>query len=472
MSDFFEDLAAELRDAVPRASQHQTRRQLVTRRPRRPTPALLAAVATVAIVGAVIGIIVTHGHRRTPTPAAQQSPTAPPAGWGRLSGQAVALSRKRDAGCRLRKRTGPSPVRYGAPPAALSARLAVLRRPTLAGHRISPTELRHIGGGPVSRSARGVYIRYARQGVRDGVTYYLIPAANVTEVYPVPERCYGEQLQAFKTLANRRPASQRAALIAYETRWLKSPAASLNPIPGVCLFYATSPHSGGGTECDTAYSLRRLPGTPTGGFGSGGGASEPTVTPLIVPNNVATISATYQRPSRSGAASSYRYSTTHPADNVAILTSTGDWGSPTKLTYRSADGSILWSFNSPPSTRSVRHNPANSRSCQQNPASCPTSRGSRPAAKSAVTTGSVQQAVLGQSSRPRPTAASCREPTANERAKAPLGGAHSVLFSCNITLYGQPALYYVQVLANGSFIAERQKPGQAIYGCCVAHQSR
>jgi len=39
------------------------------------------------------------------------------------------------------------------------------------------------------------------------------------------------------------------------------------------------------------------------------------------------------------------------------------------------------------------------------------------------------------------------------------------VFSCLITLGGQRALYYVQVLGNGCFVAERRRPGQAIYGC-------
>lgn len=90
-----------------------------------------------------------------------------------------------------------------------------------------------------------------------------------------------------------------------------------------------------------------------------------------------------------------------------------------------------------------------------------------------ITAGSVERAILRQKNPPRPTAASCRAPTPSERATATIGGADSVFFSCKITLDGQSARFYVQVLSNGSFIAERERRGQEqIFGCCVARPSR
>ncbi len=44
-----------------------------------------------------------------------------------------------------------------------------------------------------------------------------------------------------------------------------------------------------------------------------------------------------------------------------------------------------------------------------------------------------------------------------------------MFFSCDVTLNGQPGRFYVQVLSNGSFIAENERHGQQqIFGCCVA----
>jgi hypothetical protein len=84
-----------------------------------------------------------------------------------------------------------------------------------------------------------------------------------------------------------------------------------------------------------------------------------------------------------------------------------------------------------------------------------------------IRTASVEYAILQHSPLPRPTAASCRAPTAAEQTKSPVGGTGSTLFSCSITVEPAPAQFYVEVLPNGCFVAERQRPGRAIYGCGV-----
>ncbi len=80
---------------------------------------------------------------------------------------------------------------------------------------------------------------------------------------------------------------------------------------------------------------------------------------------------------------------------------------------------------------------------------------------------SVEYAILQNSPPPRPTAASCRAPTAAEQSKSPVGGTGSTLFSCSITVVPARVQFYVEVLPNGCFVAERQRPGRAIYGCGV-----
>jgi hypothetical protein len=80
---------------------------------------------------------------------------------------------------------------------------------------------------------------------------------------------------------------------------------------------------------------------------------------------------------------------------------------------------------------------------------------------------SVESAILRHTSLPRPTAVSCRAPTAAEQTKSPVGGTGSTLFSCSVTMEPAPAQFYVEVLPNGCFVAERQRPGRAIYGCGV-----
>jgi hypothetical protein len=122
----------------------------------------------------------------------------------------------------------------------------------------------------------------------------------------------------------------------------------------------------------------------------------------------------------------------------------------------------------------LRHPPGAPPS-QQTTQSSPTTTTSQPTSttQAGATAGSVERAILRQKIAPRPTAASCRAPTNNERANATIGGADSVFFSCRITLDGQSARFYVQVLSHGSFIAERERRTQEqIFGCCVARTPR
>jgi hypothetical protein len=122
----------------------------------------------------------------------------------------------------------------------------------------------------------------------------------------------------------------------------------------------------------------------------------------------------------------------------------------------------------------LRHRPGAPHS-QQTTHSSPTTTTSQPTSttQAGATAGSVERAILRQKNAPRPTAASCRAPTESERTNATIGGADSAFFSCRITLDGQSARFYVQVLSNGSFIAERERrTQQQIFGCCVARTSR
>jgi hypothetical protein len=67
--------------------------------------------------------------------------------------------------------------------------------------------------------------------------------------------------------------------------------------------------------------------------------------------------------------------------------------------------------------------------------------------------------------KPSPTAVSCRLETAAQRGQSPFGPTGPPVFSCSITAGGAPSVYDVQLLPSGCFVAERRKPGKAIYGC-------
>jgi hypothetical protein len=88
---------------------------------------------------------------------------------------------------------------------------------------------------------------------------------------------------------------------------------------------------------------------------------------------------------------------------------------------------------------------------------------SKPPATS-VAARKLEHGLLGAGP-PRPTSATCLPATAADRRASPFGAGRSPVFSCDITVVGTKARYYVQVLKNGCFVAERRRVGRAIYGC-------
>lgn len=63
-------------------------------------------------------------------------------------------------------------------------------------------------------------------------------------------------------------------------------------------------------------------------------------------------------------------------------------------------------------------------------------------------------------------AATCRQASAHERSRTPFGTDPGVVFECTLKLTGEPlAAYDVQALPDGCFVAERHRPGRAVYGC-------
>ncbi len=68
---------------------------------------------------------------------------------------------------------------------------------------------------------------------------------------------------------------------------------------------------------------------------------------------------------------------------------------------------------------------------------------------------------------PRPTGVSCRTAT-SAQSTAFFGPKAGPVFSCELTITRERASYVVQVLHDGCFVAERRRPGRAVYGCGVA----
>src|ERR1019366_6828778 len=79
----------------------------------------------------------------------------------------------------------------------------------------------------------------------------------------------------------------------------------------------------------------------------------------------------------------------------------------------------------------------------------------------------LERALLANPGPRRPTSASCRRATAAEQHQAPFGATKDPEFSCLIAVNGERTRYDVQVLANGCYVGERVRPGQAVYGCAA-----
>jgi hypothetical protein len=295
------------------------------------------AVSALVVVGVVAAILLTaHGTPSADTPAVAAAPNTPPTGWGKLYQQAAAQTQAHDHVCRPVRLTGPSPVRNDAPGPILSSALGVLRHPAPPSQQVSPSQLRKAIGGGTDRFARGVYLRYARHGQVNDVRYFLIPATNVNEVRAIPSRCYDQQLTAFRADTAHLSIARRTALVTYEARWLHAQHNIAQHPAGVCLTYAGGGVSGFG-GCLPATSINELPGP----LGSGGN-NRSTITALIVPDRVATVSAHYTPQTYPGRVPRALTVTQHARDNIVIFNFQGAWDPPT-LTMRSAAGAILWS---------------------------------------------------------------------------------------------------------------------------------
>lgn len=77
----------------------------------------------------------------------------------------------------------------------------------------------------------------------------------------------------------------------------------------------------------------------------------------------------------------------------------------------------------------------------------------------------LEDALLANTGPPRLASASCRPATAAERTTAPFGQTARPVFVCLLAVEGHRDTFAVQVLKNGCYVAERTRPGQAIYGC-------
>jgi hypothetical protein len=100
------------------------------------------------------------------------------------------------------------------------------------------------------------------------------------------------------------------------------------------------------------------------------------------------------------------------------------------------------------------------------PAASPAgSSSSSAASKPSAQPGGLTNALLRSGSPPHATAVVCLAESASERARSPFGTGGAPVYACTLTVSGAHVAYDVQLLHSGCFVAERRRPGKAIYGC-------
>jgi hypothetical protein len=299
--------------------------------PRRLT---LAASLAVSLGIAVALAFSLHGSGASPVRSAG-SGSSPPSlspqqAWDNAVVRASEDTLKRDKACGANPRSAAHFVDT-LPPRSITSVLSSLARPPAGARRVTVQELR--ARDPLL-PANDVYIRYAWQGEAHGIHYYVVPAGLVGQSRPQPERCDRENLAEFRTEAQTFPSDQRRAAIAYaQARFREQQAAA-----GVLLL--TGDNRAGGLLVEPVPSLERLASDPSAISGSGGN-DRSTQTTMLVPDDVASVTATYPAARHPGKVKRTFSVTEHPYRNVVIFNLVGAWDPP-RLTFRSATGQVLY----------------------------------------------------------------------------------------------------------------------------------
>lgn len=322
----------ELRDALHSAAARHTGHLHARNRPRwrtRSSRAILVAAVLPSIALAVFLLTDIRTAPRKPS-----SPGTPPAGvpaapaaWLRAERKAFEAVYVHQRSCQLSQPIrGTQHMLDRAPGQQFTSMLRVLHRPPPIGARLTAARIRQL-----HVLAQDVYVRYARHGVVDGVTYYLIPAARDIGGKPLSNRCAALYLAAFTKQVEKLGLSQPARAIAWERQRIRE---KQEHRAGVALLTFTP----GGSQ-DMAYlTLSDLHRRPF--MGASGGTNHITTTALVLPDKVATVTARYGAQTYPGRVPRPVTVTRMVVNNLVIFVFRGAWDPP-ELTYRSASGALL-----------------------------------------------------------------------------------------------------------------------------------
>jgi hypothetical protein len=323
MSNFFDELEAQLHAAARArvAGQHAGRpsRLRWLRKGAGAVP-ILAAMALAVAITVVALTTLGHGHAAGP-----QGALGPPGPLQKQELRYIADAAKavrRTAVCRNRGPAVPA-ISHGSPSQMLLSTLGVLRQPATTADRL-PRSLQS------GADTRGIYVNYIRLArVKNGISYYVVPAAASFARLTLPESCYAALVAALRAELPRVPAplraptlSLQAQLIARQRELAQQQAAGV-----ICLEFSSASGSGGSCGATPAQIAQ------TGMISTIGRISG------VVPDGVTTVTIRY--PASNGRAA--QTVTTDVVSNVfatSIVRSTDRNLSPT-IIWRSAQGKVL-----------------------------------------------------------------------------------------------------------------------------------
>jgi hypothetical protein len=289
-----------------------------------------AVFLLVVVAIAVRFAVGAHGpSARTAMPRAA-SPAKLTTVWQRDSLQALVDTAKRDRVCWASRAPQSRQERYYAtaePPRQLRSLLSAMRHPSPAQMHVSDRAIARLG-----IDGLGIYMNYVRQGVVNGVHWFMVPVAHL-DPNELPARFFRERSAAFQTLSATLPASQHAGADAFERTRLRR---EQGPQPPGIEVITTA---GGGGTGSTDFPVSRLRAQRFWSGGSGGN-DRITTTVILVPDKVATVGARYGAQTRPGRVPRPVTIVKPVNHNIVLFVFRGAWDPPA-LVFRSSSGTLL-----------------------------------------------------------------------------------------------------------------------------------
>ena len=322
----------------------------------RPAAAALAALVALAVAESVGVAAAPDAGRRALSPSPVKPRLTPVE--SRYYSLAWRATVARDRACS--GFAGPT-FTTGSPSREITRRFAILRRPAtpaaqlpiLLHHNLPPQHITN-GWTLYNQELYLNQIRLARSAF--GLSFYVIPAGNVTWEREVPARCAAEQVAALKLRVGDLQPRERAQILAAQAKYLAYVRYLTLHSEGICASYYR-------THTRTLDIAHDLPSCATlaqlhnwGVLVEGNvDLDHAAVFWTVVPDDVATVTLRFARSGRTVTHSAMR--TVRPVNNVVVArepyrapAKCGGYHLPSRIVLRAADGRVIKSVANTPDT--------------------------------------------------------------------------------------------------------------------------